>query len=98
MVDGKPIPDFSADLFSEQIRHGFAAMDVEIIHNQMDRLRFRVCQRQFEDNLSELNGGSVGSGEREVPPGLWLNGAENIGGAASLILTVPSGLSAGNRC
>jgi len=29
VVYGKPIPDFSADLFSEQIRHGFAAMDVD---------------------------------------------------------------------
>jgi hypothetical protein len=72
-------------------------VDVEIIHNQMNRVRLRIGHRQFEDDLGELDGRAVGSGEREVPPGLRLNGAEDVGRAASLILAVPPSLFSG-RC
>jgi hypothetical protein len=30
-------------------------MDVEVVHYQVDGLRFRVCHRQRDGNLSELD-------------------------------------------
>jgi hypothetical protein len=31
VVDGEAVPDLTADLITQQVRQGFAAMDVEVV-------------------------------------------------------------------
>ena len=65
-------------------------MDVQVVHYQMDRLRFRVCHCQGDGNLSELEARTIRRGEGEMAARLRFYGAENIGGPAALIFVIPS--------
>ena len=53
-MDGEAIPDFRGHFRAEDIRQRLAAMDVEIVHHQVDRFRFRVYHFQGDGDLSEL--------------------------------------------
>ena len=64
-------------------------MDVEVVHDQMDGVRLRVCRRQADGNLSELEARAVRSREGEMAARLWLYGTENIGSPAPLVFVVP---------
>src|SRR5262249_37293403 len=59
----------------------------------MDGLRFRVCQRQGYRHLGELEARTIWRGEGEVPPGLWLYSAEDIGGPAAFVFVIPARFS-----
>jgi hypothetical protein len=72
-------------------------MNVQIVHNQMDGRGIRVLHRQFEQHLSELDGGTVQRSKGEVTTGLWLYRAEDVGRTATFIFTVPSRLPARSR-
>src|SRR5260370_1452948 len=54
VMDGESIPDFCGHFRPEDILQRLPAMDVEVVHYQVDRFRFRVCHRQGDGNLSEL--------------------------------------------
>ena len=84
-MDRESAPYVPADFFAEQIRQRLTAMDVEVIHNEMDRVGVGVLHRQIEGYLSELDGRAVRCGKREVAPGLRLNRAEDVSRAASFI-------------
>jgi hypothetical protein len=43
-------------------------MDVEVVHEQVNGLCFRVLQGQGDEHLSELKAGTVRRGEREMFP------------------------------
>ena len=45
VVSGEPIPDLCGHFRAERIRQGLPAMDVEVVHHQVDRFRLRVCHR-----------------------------------------------------
>ena len=64
-------------------------MDVEVVHYQVDRLRFRVCHRQARGYLSKLKTGTIRRGEGEMTARLRLYGAEDIGRPATLIFVIP---------
>ena len=53
-MDGEAIPDFCGHFRAEDIRQGLPAMDVEVVHYQVDRFRFRIRQRQGDGHLGEL--------------------------------------------
>jgi hypothetical protein len=55
VMDGEAIPDFCSHFRAEDGGQRFPAMDVEVVHYQVDGLRFRVCHRQRDGNLSELD-------------------------------------------
>src|ERR1700685_343623 len=65
-------------------------MDVQIIHYQMDGLRFRILKGQLKNHLCELNSRAIRCGECEMAPRFWLYRAENIGCAAAFIFVVSS--------
>src|SRR5947209_1072068 len=54
VMDGEAIPDFCGHFRPEDIRQRLTAVDVEVVHYQVDRFRFRVRHRQGDGNLSEL--------------------------------------------
>src|SRR4029453_14061898 len=56
----------------------------------MDGLRFRVCQGHTDRHLGEFKARTIWRGEGEVPPSLWLYGAEDVGGSAAFVLVVPA--------
>ena len=74
IVDRESVPDFSADLFAEQIGHRLTAVNVEIVHNQLDGGDGRVLHDQLERHLRELNGRTVWRRKGEVTSGLRLYG------------------------
>jgi hypothetical protein len=53
-------------------------MDVEIVHYEVNRFGGRVGQCQGDGNPSEFKARTIRRGEREVPTGLRLYGAENL--------------------
>ena len=81
VVDRESAPYFPADFFAEQIRQRLTAMEVEIIHNEMDCVGVGVLQRQVEGCLSELDGRAVRCGKREGRPA--------FGSTAQKTLAVP---------
>src|SRR5580704_344800 len=87
-MNGEPIPDFRRHCLTKDIRQYLAAMDVQVVHYQMDGFRFRVCQCQGHGHLGELEAGTIRRGEGEVPPSLRFYGAENIGGPTALVFVI----------
>ena len=45
VMDGKTISDFCGHFRVEDVRQRLAAVDVEVVHYQVDRFRFRVRHR-----------------------------------------------------
>ena len=88
-MDGEAIPDFCGHFRAEEIRQGLPAMDVEVVHYQVDGFRFRVLHGQLADHLGELESRAIRGGKGEMPAGFRFYGAENIGGTAALVLIVP---------
>src|SRR5215472_9921081 len=63
-------------------------MDIEVIHHHMNGLGFRVCLRQALHHARELVPGSIWGGGGEMPAGLGLHHAENVGGATPFVFIV----------
>ena len=55
-VNGESVPDLAANPHSEGVRQRLAAVDVEVVHDQMDGVRVRVLHRQVAGDLGELEG------------------------------------------
>src|SRR5713101_8924538 len=72
-------------------------MNVQVIQYQVDCLSFRICHRQGDRNLSELEARTIRCHESEMAARLRFYSTENIGGPAPLIFVVPSRLSSWNR-
>jgi len=51
-------------------------------------VRVPVLQRQFADHAGELKGGAIRCREGAVAAGFRFHGAENISGAATLVLVI----------
>src|ERR1017187_1923133 len=96
-MDGEAIPDFDGHFRAKDIRQCLPAMDVQVVHYQVDRFRFRVCHRQGDGNLSKLKTGTIRRGEGEMTACLRFYGAENIGRPATLIFVIPPRLPS-RRC
>ena len=91
VVNGEAAPDFMGHFGAEDIAQGLAAMDVQVIHYQVDGLGVRVFQRQGDRNPGKFKARTVRRRECEMTSRFWLYRAENIGGTASFVLVVPSG-------
>jgi hypothetical protein len=93
VVHGEAVPDFLTELVTEQVSEGLAAMDVQIVHNQVNRSDAPVLQCDLESDFGELKCRSVWSGKRKMASSLRLYSAEDVGGAAALVLIILSGLA-----
>ena len=56
VVNGESIPDFAADLLAEQVRQRLAPMDVQVVHDEMDRVGVRILDCQIDQYLNEARG------------------------------------------
>src|SRR5215472_2436835 len=90
VVDSEPIPDLRRHFFTKGIGQCFAAMDVQVVHHQMDGLRVRVGQCQADRHPGALEARTIRRREGEVTPGLRLYCAENVGRSAALVFVVPA--------
>lgn len=89
-VNREAVPNLAAHLHPESVREGFAAVNVQVVQNQMYGLRVPVLDRQLADNTGELESGAIRCREGEVAADLWFHDAENIGRAATLVLAIAS--------
>ena len=96
VVNRESVPDLIANLHPEDVRQRFAAVDVEVVHDQVDGLCLRVLHRQMAGDLCELKSGPVGRWEGEVPARFGFYRTEDIGRPAPLVFIVLSGFPA--RC
>jgi hypothetical protein len=70
VMHGKPIPNEVACLPSVEIRQRFPAVNMEVIHDQVDRCRFRILIGQTTDPLRELRPRTVWGGNVKCRPAL----------------------------
>ena len=95
VMNAEASPERATFLLSEIVDEGLPAMDVQIIHHQVDRPRQGIAAHDALQSLGKFWRGAVGGGQGEMPTGFRLHGAEDIGGAASLVLVIPFGHPAG---
>ena len=88
VVYGKPVPDVSALLLAEIVGQRFAAVYVEVVHYQVDRLSVGILFYDVLHHACELRAGTVGGGGGEVPTGLRFYDAKYVRRAAPFILVV----------
>ena len=67
VVHGETVPDFIADLLTEQVCERFAAMDVEIVDNRVNGSDGRVLEGQMDRNLDKLRRRAVGVARQDAP-------------------------------
>src|ERR1017187_7778946 len=72
-------------------------MDVQVVQDQMDRLRLRICHRHGDGDLSELEARAIRRREGEMAARLRFYRTEDISGPATLIFVIPSRFSSWNR-
>jgi len=66
-------------------------MNVEVIHDEVDRFNCRMGDGQVESNLRELKPRPIRRREGEMASRLWLDRAKHIGDTAAFVFAVPSG-------
>ena len=88
VVNGEPIPKISAFLLTEVIDQRLAAVDIEVIHDDVNGLGEGILLYQMPHHASEFGTGSVRRRGSEVPSGLRFYNAKYIRRAASFILIV----------
>jgi hypothetical protein len=76
---------------------GLAAVDVEVVQDQVDGRGSLVLKSQFKSNFGELESGAVRRGEGEVTAGFRFHRAENVGGATALVFVVLSCFTTRNQ-
>src|ERR1019366_4602476 len=91
----KAVPDSSATFDAIVVSERLAAVDVQVVHHQMDGGRRRVVFHETTYHLSELGRRAVGRWPSEMHASFRLYGAENIGRTTSLVLVVSLGDHAG---
>jgi hypothetical protein len=92
VMDGEAIPDFCGHFRAEDIRQRLTAVDIEVVHYQVDGFRFRVRHRQGDCNASELKARTIGRGKGEMTACFGFHSAEDFGRPATLIFVIPARL------
>ena len=78
VVYAEPVPDVSTLLLAEVVRQRFAAVYVEIVHDEVDRLSGGVLIHDVPHHTCELRAGTVGGGGGEVPAALRFHDAKYV--------------------
>jgi hypothetical protein len=66
VMDGETVPDFSSHFRPEHICQRLLGVDIQIIHDQVNRFGCRVSQRQMDRYLDKLKARPIRCGEGEV--------------------------------
>src|ERR1035441_5705631 len=82
VVNGEAAPGFIGHFGAEDIAQGLAAMDVQVVHYQVDGLSVRVFQRQGDRNPGKFKARTVPS-----PPSRTRSSQELRFARSSLIAT-----------
>ena len=90
IVNSKPVPKLSAFLFAKCIDQRFSAVNIEIVHDEVDGLCIGILIYDGFNNMSELRGGSVGSRRSEVATGLRFHNPKHISCATSFVFVIRS--------
>jgi hypothetical protein len=91
VMHAEPTPDISTPLLAEVVGQRFAAVCIEVVHNQVDCVGIGVLFHDVLYCACELRAGTVGCGGSEVSPGFRLYGAKDIRRPAPFILVVSLG-------
>jgi len=87
-MHAEPIPDVPTRLRAEVVGERFAAVYIEVVHNEVDRVSGGVLFHDALHHACELRAGTVRGGGGEVPAALRLHDAKYVRGAAPSILVV----------
>jgi hypothetical protein len=90
-MHGGSVPHFGGHIGSEHIRQRLLAVNVQIVHDEVNRVGCQVGQRQGHGNLSEFTR-TIRGGEREMATRFRLYSAEDIGGAAAFVFVIATRL------
>ncbi len=91
MVYRESVPDFRGHFGAVDIAQGLLAMNIEVVHYQMNGLRVRILQRQGDGKLSELKGRTVGCRKGEMSSCFRLYDAKkNVGSPVTLVFVIPA--------
>lgn len=88
IVHDKTVPEVSTFLFSKGIDQGFSAVDIQVIHNEMNRLCCGVLICDMFHHLGKLSGRTVSGCYSEVASSFWFNNAKGICCSASFVFVV----------
>src|SRR5579863_4835161 len=94
VVDRQAFPESVAPFLSEIVGEGLPAMNVEIVHHDVNRSRRRVTAYYGVHGSGKFRSGAIRRGQGEMPSGLRLHGTEDVRRAAPFVLVVPLGDSA----
>src|SRR5487761_1079118 len=87
-MDGESIPESAALPLAEVSDQRLAAVDIQVIHHEVDGVGLRVVLYDALHQIGKLVTGTIRCRRGEVAAGLWLHGAEYVGRASPFILIV----------
>lgn len=88
VVHPEPVPDSTTLLLAEVVGQRFAAVYIEVVHYEVDRLSVGVLLHDVPHHTCELRTGTVWGGGGEMPTGFRLHDAKYIRRAAPFVLVV----------
>ncbi len=88
VVDGESSPNLRSPLGAEGVGQGLFAMDIEVVHHQVDLGGLRIRHSQLQDNQCELKPGSVRRGKAEVLARFGLHGKKRVRRSTTLVFAV----------
>src|ERR1035437_1460630 len=78
VMDGEAVPDRVAPFLSEIVGEGLPAMDIQVIHHQVNLARTGIAAHDRLQRLGKFWPRAVGGGQREMSTGFRLHGAETL--------------------
>jgi hypothetical protein len=90
IVNGQSVPKPSACLFPEAINQRFSAVDIKVVHDEMNDPGVGITVHDVFYDMGELNSGPVTGGRCEVPTTLRFYYPKYIGCATPFVLVVRS--------
>jgi len=90
VVNRQPVPKLSAFVFTKGVDYGFPAMDIEVVHDEMDGLCIGILIHDGFYYMSESRGCPVRSRRGEVPSSLWFYDPKHIGRATAFVFVIRS--------
>ena len=88
VVHAEPVPDIPTLLLAEVVGQRFAAVYIEVVHYEVDRLSGGILFHDVPHHTCELRAGTIGGGGGEMPAGLRLHDAKYVRRAAPFVLVV----------
>ena len=78
VMHAERIPDAFTLLFAEMAGRRLAAVDIEVVHDEVDRIGGGVLSHDVLHHACELRAGTVGGGGGEVPAALRFHDAKYV--------------------